>query len=70
MKEIGFNILFVIYTFIALMVLSIAILYPFTIGMKGFESWVGWLVYPSTILTMATQKMAFRFFHSKGIFNV
>lgn len=67
MKEIGMNILFILYSFASLMILGWAILFPFGIGMKDFPSWTGWITYPLALIIMASQKKVLHYFNQKNI---
>jgi len=57
MKEILINIIIILYGIITFFILSLAILYPFTIDLKNNPVWLKWyLIYPSTLIICASQR--------------
>lgn len=67
MKEVGSNILFILYLFASLMTLGWAILFPFGIGMKDFPTWTGWITYSLTLIIMASQRKVLQYFSQKNV---
>lgn len=62
MKEIAITALFIVYSIVSVFIMGWAILYPLMIGVKDFPTWSVWIVYPLTILIMASQKKVLDWF--------
>ena len=65
MKEVALNILFILYGFVSMAILFIAILFPLVAGTKECPYWIAWIVYPLALLIMASQRLCFEYFHKK-----
>lgn len=62
MKEFFRNILMIIYFLGSTVILLMGILYPLAYGMKDFPNWIGWIVYPTALIIMASQNAALKYF--------
>lgn len=65
MKQILLTMLLTVYTAGALFTLGLAMLYPFAFGMKDFPAWTCWIVYPLTLIIIATMDKVHEFFNKQ-----
>lgn len=64
MKRILINMGMIIYLVSSMFILLLAIAIPFMIGMKGFNPIIAWIVYPLTLLIMASQQQCLKYMDS------
>lgn len=69
MKTFLINILFLLYSIASMLILGWAMLFPFGIGMKGFDevSWTGWITYPLALIIGASQGQVFNYFNKHNV---
>ncbi len=65
MREIGINIVLILYVCISCFILGIAMLFPFLARYENFPIWTAWIIYPVTILIMSSQNKMTLYFINK-----
>lgn len=67
MKKLLINILFILYSFVSVMILGAGIIFPFQLAMQECSdmNWIGWIIYPSVLLIMGLQKKVLEYFNQQ-----
>lgn len=62
MKKILMRMAYIVYSMGSCFILGMAILSPFMWGSDDVPTWLYWVIYPLTLLIMASQKEMHAFF--------
>lgn len=67
MKKILIKLAMLTYIIGSMFILCMAILFPVGYGMKDFPNWTGFIIYPLSLLIMASQEEVLNYFDTKTL---